>query len=72
MISLWDGAPKKLTLRKQFYLKNEVLRTLVLLNRNVEARQKKASLVSRNQPGEDFFYHSPAHVVKCISECTHF
>ena len=31
-------------------------------------RPKKSSLVSRNWPGESFFYYLPAHIVECISE----
>ena len=30
-------------------------------------RPKKSSLVSGNQPGENF-YHLPAHIVECESE----
>ena len=30
--------------------------------------QKKISLVSGNQPGEIFFYHSSAHIVESVSE----
>ena len=31
-------------------------------------RPKKISLLSRNHLGEKFFYHSPARIVKCLSE----
>ena len=29
---------------------------------------KKSSLVSGNRPGGDFFYHSPARIIECVSE----
>ena len=34
----------------------------------VYVRPKKISLVSGYWSGETFFYHSPAHIVKCESE----
>ena len=33
-----------------------------------ENKTKKSSLVSGNRRGENFFYHSPARTVECVSK----
>ena len=38
---------------------------VMIINEN---KTKKSSLVSGNRRGENFFYHSPARTVKCVSK----
>ena len=38
---------------------------VMIINEN---KTKKSSLVSGNRRGENFFYHSPARTVECVSK----
>ena len=46
----------------------KVLKSLKILDISKHILGQKSSFVSGNWPGENFFYHSPTCIVKCVSE----